>query len=332
MRHQNVWLTLSFSSVLAIVLFFGGQGYANTSEYEISVNGVALRETLELENSDALAMKHYYGPQTAAGLMAAFDAAYAAARPKVTATMSRKKKVEIRREWAEAEIDARYPRAEWLQLLLDKGITITHARDYAMYLAKRHTLALVEDNPKLWQSGILRLPWESGIFGLPRTKDWNTFKAAYLDKWIDIHVRTRDAAASAEEVIGRIAHAQEWIEHAQEWAAQAQERIFAVPPTPATPAIPPTPAIPAIPPTPAIPAISRLSQAQLQLARAKQELARVEQARQRLERAQKSAEAQIKRARQQLKRVQEELERARKRVPPPSHKREPKQDSKGGTL
>ena len=323
MRHQNVWLTLSFSSVLAIVLFFGGQGYANTSDYEISVNGVALRETLELENSDALAMKHYYGPQTAAGLMAAFDAAYAAARPKVTATMSRKKKVEIRREWSEAEIDARYPRAEWLQLLLDRGITITHARDYAMYLAIRHTLALVEDNPKLWKSGILRLPWESGILGLPRTKDWNTFKAAYLDNWIDARARIRAAAASTEEVIGRIEHAQEWIEHAQEWAAQAQERIFAVPPTPAIPAVPPTPAIPAIP---------RLSQAQAQIARAKQELARVEQARQRLERAQKSAEAQIERARQHLKRVQEELERARKRVPPPSHKREPKQDSKGGTL
>lgn len=329
MRHQNVWLTLSFFSVLAIVLFFAGQGYANTSDYEISVNGVALRETLEFENSDALAMKHYHGPQTAAGLMAAFDAAYTAARPKVTATMSRKKKVEIRREWDEAEIDARYPRAEWLQLLLDRGITITHARDYAMYLAKRHTLALVEDNPKLWKSGIFRLPWESGIFGLPRTKDWNTFKAAYLDNWIDTHEQIRDAAASAEEVIGRLEHAQEWIEHAQEWAAQAQERILAVPPTPAIPAIPPTPAIPAIPPAPAIP---RLSQAQAQIARAKQELARVEHARQQLERAQKSAEAQIERARQQLKRVQEELERARKRVPPPSHKREPKQDSKGGPL
>lgn len=329
MRHKNVWLTLSFSSVLAIVLFFGGQGHANTWNYEISVNGVTLQETLELENSDALAMEHYHGPQTAAGLMAAFDAAYAAARPKVTATMSRKKKVEIRREWSEAEIDARYPRAEWLQLLLDRGITITHARDYAMYLSKRHTLALVEDNPKLWKSGILNLPWESGIFGLPRTKDWNTFKAAYLDKWIDTHAQIRDAAASAEEVIERIEHAQEWIEHAQEWAAHAQERIFAVPPTPAIPAIPPTPAIPAIP---RLSQEAQLMQAQAQLARAKQELARVAQARQRLERAQKSAEAQIERARQQLKRVQEELERARKRVPPPL-KRAPKPtDSKEGTL
>ncbi len=43
------------------------------------------------------------------------------------------------------------------------------------YLSKRHTLALLEDNPNLRQLGIL---------DIPPTADWETYKAAYRDKLV----------------------------------------------------------------------------------------------------------------------------------------------------
>ena len=55
--------------------------------------------------------------------MAAFDAAYTKAHPKTTVTVSHQGKgVEIKSEWTEAEIDAGYPRAEWLQRLRENSI------------------------------------------------------------------------------------------------------------------------------------------------------------------------------------------------------------------
>ncbi len=323
MRHQNVWLTLSFFSVFVVVLFCGGQANAETWSYSHTHNGLTLSEVLKFESPDARTTEHYEGPQTAAALMAAFDAAYTEASPKTTVTVSRQgKRADIKSEWTEAEIDARYPRAEWLQMLLDKGITITRFGDYAMYLSKRHTLALLKDNPKLWKSGIL---------GLPRTKDWHTFKEAYLNNgWLVHHERIREAEAS-------VAAAKEQVERALELI-------------PAVPDLFPTPAMPTMPAVPVPPhllqevdeieqLIERFKEAlesgkiapdigvarDGQLTRAK---ARVERAKQQLKRA----EAQVERSLRQLKRAQEALERERKRTSPPSPKREPKQDSKEGTL
>ena len=313
MRHQNVRLTLSLLSVFAIVLFFGGQANAEpwSSSSSYTRDGLTLSETWEFEHPVASTTEQYAGPQTAAALMAAFDAAYTEGHPKTTVTVSREgKRAEIKSEWTEAEIDARYPRAEWLQLLLDKGITITRLGDYAVYLSKRHTLALLEDNPKLWKSGVLGLP----------TKDWHTFKAAYLDKRVDFHAQIRASLPS--------------VEAAEQQLKRAKELIPAVPELPLTPAMPIHPAVP-VPPQllqdvaeieqligkfnklaekvgADIGAVSdgQLKRASARVARAKKLL--------------KRAEAQVERARQQLQRAQEALERERKRTSPSSHQHEPK--------
>ena len=313
MRHQNVRLTLSLLSVFAIVLFFGGQANAEpwSSSSSYTRDGLTLSETWEFEHPVASTTEQYAGPQTAAALMAAFDAAYTEGHPKTTVTVSGEgKRAEIKSEWTEAEIDARYPRAEWLQLLLDKGITITRLGDYAVYLSKRHTLALLEDNPKLWKSGVLGLP----------TKDWHTFKAAYLDKRVDFQAQIRASLPS--------------VEAAEQQLKRAQAPIPAVPELPLTPALPIHPAV-QVPPQllQDIAEIEQLIGKFNELAekvgvdigavsdgQLKRASARVARAKKLLKRA----EAQVERARQQLQRAQEALERERKRTSPPSHQHEPK--------
>ena len=72
-----------------------------------------------------------------------------------------------------AEVDAKYPRDAWLQMLLDKGITIKNADAYWEYLFLRDTLVQLEKQPQAWASG---------HFGIPATEDWETYKTAYIDR------------------------------------------------------------------------------------------------------------------------------------------------------
>ena len=111
-------------------------------------------------------------------------------------------------QFTNEEIDARYPRAAWLQMLLDKGITIEHFGEYASYLSKRHTLAFLKDNSNLRNAGILDI--------LP-TDDWETYKAAYIDKLANEHAKLRKAAEQAEQ-------AKKHAERAKVLAEQAKER------------------------------------------------------------------------------------------------------------
>ena len=69
------------------------------------------------------------------------------------------------------EVDAKYPRDAWLQMLLDKGITIKNAKAYWEYLFLRDTLVHLERQPQVWTSG---------LFGIPATEDWETYKDAYI--------------------------------------------------------------------------------------------------------------------------------------------------------
>ena len=72
-----------------------------------------------------------------------------------------------------AEVDAKYPRDTWLQMLLDKGITIKNADAYWEYLFLRDTLVHLERQPQVWTSG---------LFSIPATEDWETYKAAYIER------------------------------------------------------------------------------------------------------------------------------------------------------
>ena len=76
---------------------------------------------------------------------------------------------------ANPEIDEKYPQAEWLQMLLDKGITIEDFGDYSGYMTSRWNLAQLEYQPEKWASGKL---------GIPPTDDWKTYKTAYIERQI----------------------------------------------------------------------------------------------------------------------------------------------------
>ena len=76
---------------------------------------------------------------------------------------------------ANPEIDEKYPQAEWLQMLLEKGVTIEHFGDYSGYMAARWSLARLENQPEEWVSGKL---------GIPPADDWELYKNAYIDRKI----------------------------------------------------------------------------------------------------------------------------------------------------
>ena len=125
--------------------------------------------------------KKYTGPQNAQELMKALDADYNKGHAKTEVSVSRKDDGTETESYSSnlttSEIDARYPRAEWLQLLLERGIIIGNFHEYTSHLSRRHALALLEDNPNLWQSDVL---------DILSTDDWETYKAAYIDKLVEI--------------------------------------------------------------------------------------------------------------------------------------------------
>lgn len=82
-----------------------------------------------------------------------------------------------------SEVDAKYPRDEWLQMLLDKGITIDNFEEYWTYLSKRDELVELEKEPEIWSSG---------LFGISPTDDWETYKAAYLKQMFEKLGRKRE--------------------------------------------------------------------------------------------------------------------------------------------
>lgn len=73
------------------------------------------------------------------------------------------------------EIDARYPRNTWLQLLLERNIIIENLANYFFLMGHRYQLAFWEDNPYLW---------ETEIQGVSSTEAWEAYKTAYIDELI----------------------------------------------------------------------------------------------------------------------------------------------------
>ena len=98
-----------------------------------------------------------------------------------------------------SEVDAQYPRDKWLQMLLDKGITVDNFEEYWTYLSKRGELAALEKQPEVWSSG---------LFGVAPTEDWETYKDAYLEQMFEkLHRDKKDAVyfgkVDAKEAINR---------------------------------------------------------------------------------------------------------------------------------
>lgn len=95
--------------------------------------------------------KIHSGPQTVEALMASFDEDYNRERP-------------------HTEADEKYPQTEWLQMLLDRGVTIKDYGDYSGLLNLRGNLVTLEKDQSRWASEFV-----------PETDDWETFKNAYID-------------------------------------------------------------------------------------------------------------------------------------------------------
>lgn len=120
-----------------------------------------VRKALDSESS----IEEYTGPQTVEALMEAFDVRYSSCAVNTKWTTASETSFGEKRllEFTLADMDAKYPREEWLQLLINKGIMIQNFEAYNEYLSVRSDLILKEFHTK---------------------DDWETVKVKYIDTHI----------------------------------------------------------------------------------------------------------------------------------------------------
>ncbi len=221
---------------LAICLWGGTYAYTHSAETGSKYIGPHNVQEEQLWGGALNVPKYigskYTGPQNVQELMNALDADYNNRLANIKVRISGKvttgsKTTTYSSDLTISKIDVRYPRAEWLQLLLDKGITINDSHEYASLLSKRYTLALLEDNPDLQQSGVL---------GIPPADDWETYKAAYINKLVNDHIKFQEAAKQIErskEQIERVqkklksqqlVHVRRQLEHAEKQLERAKKQ------------------------------------------------------------------------------------------------------------
>ena len=225
-------LRLAFLAALGFAIFsVGAYLYAHGVKIVISpleIISPSLRFHVKIDWKTPLTIEKYTGPQNAQELMKALDADYNKGHAKTEVRLSRKDNgIETENYISNltiSEIDARYPRAEWLQLLLDRGIIIGNLYEYASNLSQRHALALLEDNPNLW---------ESGVFDIPPTDNWETYKAAYIDKLVEEVERTKaeierrkpEIERTIERIKAQVERAKVQIEQSKKDVERAQKEL-----------------------------------------------------------------------------------------------------------
>ncbi len=127
-------------------------------------------------------IEQYLGPQTVEALMTAFDERYTArasnAKWAAAKTTSDNKKHHI--EFTLTDMDTKYPREEWLQMLLNKGIMIENFKNYDGYFNIRSSLILKEFYTE---------------------DDWETVKADYIDTEIQKYQRKYQLTAEAKQAV-----------------------------------------------------------------------------------------------------------------------------------
>ncbi len=194
MKRKNIVRIFVPLIVLGFTTFFGFQ--ANSQTVETFIESIEARPAAPDITPEA-----YDGPQTVKALMNAFDATYNQQYSKARVMALCKNGVVYSSELAiRGEIDARHSRVEWLQMLLQRGITIEDFDDYRKYLSKRHTLAFLEDNPDLRKIGFR---------GMLLTDDLEAYKVAYIGKLVA--KRIEDHKKQMERAKKRIESAKERI-------------------------------------------------------------------------------------------------------------------------
>ena len=124
------------------------------------------------ENQEETGPKKHDGPQTVEALLESFEDM--AVHP---------------------EVDMKYPQAEWVQMLLNRGIVIEDFTDYSGFLAARANLEYLEKNPEIWKSGHA---------GIPPTENWETFKAAFIDRKIWQYQQIKAAEEADPDITGGV--------------------------------------------------------------------------------------------------------------------------------
>lgn len=118
-------------------------------------------------------LERYTGPQTVEALMAAFEEKFD--RPHLAYL---------------ARLDEKYPRAEWLAMLLDKGVIFGDYGDYSLFMNSRGMLVNFEEDGN-WRR------WRGETFS-----DFEIFKDAYIDRIIWEKQQIAAAKQSDPEVFG----------------------------------------------------------------------------------------------------------------------------------
>ena len=163
----------------------------------------------EFDEEISYGSKEYTGPQTVQALMDTFDETYNRKHSRTVVTIFSKASIAeikpnetteidtwrellskegISHSFKEVEIDARYPRTTWLQLLLEKGITIESLIDYFFSMAHRHQLAFLEDSRHLWKTE---------IHGTSAINAWETYKADYIERFVRYYTENWKPPAEA---------------------------------------------------------------------------------------------------------------------------------------
>ena len=99
---------------------------------------------------------------------------------------------------------------------MDKGVTIETFDDYRVYLSKRHTLIFLEDNPNFRKADIL---------DIPPTDDWETYKAAYIEKLIMDYAKIREVSEQVERTKAQVERTKAQIEHNKAQVEHAKAQI-----------------------------------------------------------------------------------------------------------
>ena len=250
MNGKTATLILSLLTVLGIAIFFGSQANSETPENSDGLTSIekteatnnsgrfSLIETTKLTKNVISTAENHTGPQTAQALMKTFDKIYNHNYLTTTVTVTVYRKTDSGTilkngkshisQFTIAEIDARYPREAWLQLLLDNGITIENFGEYASYLSKRYTLAFLKDNSNLRNPVMIHIPptddWET-YQRIIKGNNWELYKAAFIYKLVNRHIeKIREAAERAERRKEKVEQGKEQAERAKVLAEQAKER------------------------------------------------------------------------------------------------------------
>ena len=111
----------------------------------------------------------------------------------VTAIMETFNEMHTKAHGSDSEPDMRYPRAEWIQMLLDRGVEFKDYTDFSGYLSIRWGLVSAEKQS---------VREYSEYYGVSPNAPWAEYEDAYIKKNILFHEQTKQAMREDDKVSG----------------------------------------------------------------------------------------------------------------------------------